>query len=275
MRLQGENAQVIGFVVGVVHRARARRMLPAALCCLALFSMQASADIFPDWWRQDPPATVDPSAAAVEPATPAADSARPGYIQELGVEDIRKGRGFQDPLDPARVAEIYREPEEGSGSRYGIQPGDVLVITVWKEPDLAREVVVSPDGWITFPLIGELQVEGLTVNEVRGMVREALTTYIPRAVVAVSLQQINGNQIYVLGKVARPGVFPFMARLDVMKALSLAGGATRFAALDKIKILRREDGQQTALEFNYDDVSSGKRLEQNIELRSGDIVLVP
>lgn len=262
--------------------AFARAILPGrwlATLLVALLvapaAVTAHADIFPDWWRQQPrPMAADPS-PQVEPASPAAGRAQPGYIQELGVDDLRQGRRFEDPLDPARVAEIYQEPDDGSGSRYGIQPGDVLLITVWKEPDLQREVVVSPDGWITFPLVGELQVEGMTVNEVRTLVRDALTRYIPRAVVAVSLQQINGNQVYVLGKVARPGVFPFVASLDVVQALSLAGGATRFAALDEIKIIRRENGSQTALKFNYEDVSSGKRLDQNIELRSGDIVLVP
>ena len=176
-------------------------------------------------------------------------------------------------LGAERVAEIYREPE--AGSRYGIQPGDVLLISVWKEPDLLREVVVSPDGWITFPLVGELRVAGMTVNEIRTAVRDALSNYIPKAVVDVALQQINGNQIFVLGKVARPGVFPFNSTVDVIKALSLAGGTTRFADLDGIKVLRRENGEQRAIPFDYGDVAAGRRLEQNIVLQSGDIVLVP
>jgi polysaccharide export outer membrane protein len=255
---------------------RTGRRIAAAAVLLALAG-PVGAQIFPDWWRQQaPPPEVPAGPGGEEPTEPAEDDERPRFIQELGVDRLRQGERLEDdPLDPERVARLYREPDGGDGSRYGVQPGDVLFVSVWKEPDLQREVIVSPDGWITFPLIGELQVAGLTVNGIRAAVRDQLERYVPDAVVDVALQQINGNLVFVLGKVARPGAFPIAGPVDVVKALSLAGGATRFADVDDIKVLRREDGQQRTFRFNYDDITAGRRLEQNIELQSGDIVLVP
>lgn len=158
---------------------------------------------------------------------------------------------------------------------YLIQPGDVLQVSVWKEVDLQGEVLVRPDGGISFPLVGDLSVEGLSVVQVTEQITQKIQKYIPDPVVTVSTKQIGGNQIYVLGKVARPGSFPFSKPLDVMQSLSLAGGTTTYASLSDIRILRRENGQQIAIRFDYGDVEKGKALNTNILLRSGDIVVVP
>lgn len=158
---------------------------------------------------------------------------------------------------------------------YRIQPGDVLVVSVWKETDLTNEVLVRPDGGISFPLVGGLQAAGRNVDELRAAMEERLRKFIPDPSVTVAVKLIGGNRIYVLGKVNRPGEFPFSQPIDVMQALSLAGGANSFAALDDIRVLRRESGKQTALRFRYSDVERGRDLEQNILLRSGDTVVVP
>jgi len=158
---------------------------------------------------------------------------------------------------------------------YEIQPGDVLGVSVWKEEDLIQEVIVRPDGQITFPLVGEAKAAGNSIENLRLLISERLKKYIPDPVVTVSVRQLAGNTIYVLGKVNRPGVFPIVRNVDVMQALSLAGGTSTYAALNDIKILRRENGQLRALSFKYAEVEKGKRLEQNVVLQAGDVVVVP
>lgn len=158
---------------------------------------------------------------------------------------------------------------------YLIQPGDVLVVSVWKEPDLQQEVFVRPDGGLSFPLVGDVKAAGVGLDELRQIIDQRLRKYIPDPVVTVALKELGGNRIYVVGKVNRPGEFAFIKPIDVMQALSLAGGATSFAALDDIQILRRDGDEQTSLRFRYGEVERGRDLEQNILLRSGDTVVVP
>ena len=159
---------------------------------------------------------------------------------------------------------------------YKVNPGDVLQIAVWKEPDLLRELLVNPDGHFAFPLAGDLIAEGRTVDQIRQELTEKLGRYIPDVVVTVAALQLNGNKVYVLGQVNRPNEFIMTRTLDVMQAISMAGGPTPFAKLDDIKVLRRSDqGTQIAIPFRYTDVQDGKKLDQNILLRAGDTVIVP
>jgi polysaccharide export outer membrane protein len=166
----------------------------------------------------------------------------------------------QKPVDPAH---------------YRLQPGDVLLISVWKEKDLEGEVLVRPDGGMSFPLAGDLDAAGRTVEEVRGVLAQRLKPFIPDPVVTVSVKSIGGNHVYVIGRVQRPGEFTFSRPVDVMQALSLAGGATPFAALNDIVILRRQNGAERVLRFRYGDIVRGRSLEQNVVLESGDTVVVP
>jgi len=158
---------------------------------------------------------------------------------------------------------------------YQVQPGDLLSVSVWKEDYLQSDVLVRPDGGITFPLAGDVMAAGRTVDQVTQDVAAKLSRFIPDPVVTVAVKEIRGNRIFVLGQVQRPGVFVMNPRVDVMQALALAGGTTPFAATNDIKILRRSNGGQTILEFRYKDVEGGRRLEQNIMLESGDIIVVP
>ena len=158
---------------------------------------------------------------------------------------------------------------------YKIQPGDVLEVSVWKEENLLREVLVRPDGGLSFPLVGNIQAAGQSVEALQTTITKQLTKYIPDPVVTVSIRQLNGNKVYVIGKVARPGEFIANRYMDVVQALSMAGGMTPYAADNKIKVLRRENGKLTAIPFRYGDIEKGEDLEQNIMLQSGDVVLVP
>jgi polysaccharide export outer membrane protein len=158
---------------------------------------------------------------------------------------------------------------------YRLQPGDVVDVSVWKETDLQKEVLVRPDGGLSFPLAGEVDARGKSVEEIRAILAERLQKYIPNPVVTVALKQIGGNHVYVLGRVVHAGEFPFANPLDVMQAISLAGGTTPYAALNDIVILRRQNGRQQLFSFRYSDVAHGHDLRQNIVLESGDTVVVP
>jgi polysaccharide export outer membrane protein len=160
-------------------------------------------------------------------------------------------------------------------AHYQIQPGDLLEISVWREEYLEREVIVQPDGRISFPLVGVLDAAGSTVDEVQVRVAERLSQYIPDPVVTVSIKEIRGNRIYVLGQVKNPGQFIMNPRIDVVQALALAGGTTPFAELNDIKILRRNENGQILIEFRYADIARGRGLQQNIVLQSGDVIIVP
>jgi polysaccharide biosynthesis/export protein len=159
---------------------------------------------------------------------------------------------------------------------YTVKPGDVLQISVWKEPDLQGPVLVRPDGQFSFPLAGQMDARNKSVQELQQMVTDKLKKFISDPVVTVSIQEIKGNKVYVIGQVNKPGDFVVNPKVDVMQALSMAGGTTPFASLGDIMILRRNDaGQQQALPFRYTDVVRGRNLDQNITLQAGDVVVVP
>jgi polysaccharide export outer membrane protein len=181
-------------------------------------------------------------------------------------------------LMTAGVAATADTPENSGYNESGVyhlQPGDVLQVVVWKETDLQSEVLIRPDGGISFPLAGDLDAAGLTTDELRVALQARVRRLIPDAVVTVSVKAPNGNRVFVIGKVNRPGDFPLLRPTDVMQALSLAGGATPFANTDAIRVLHRDGSRQVSVRFRYSDVARGRHLEQNILLRSGDTVIVP
>lgn len=173
---------------------------------------------------------------------------------------------------PALLAQETASEERPN---YTVQAGDMLQISVWREPELQGDVIVRPDGGFSFPLVGEIDATNMTVQQIQEEVSKRLSQYIPDPGVTVALGEIRGNTIYVMGQVNEPGEFVAARPLDVIQALSMAGGMTEYASQNKIKILRRENGKQIAIPFRYGDVEKGKKLEQNIILRGGDIIVVP
>jgi polysaccharide export outer membrane protein len=164
---------------------------------------------------------------------------------------------------------------------YQINGGDLLHISVYGEPNLDKDVPVQPDGGIAFPLVGNMNARGMTLKELQGQIAASLreSQYFPNITdneVTVSMVKATGNSVSVVGQVKTPGTFAYDTQLDVMQALSLAGGLTPFASKSKIKILRRDRaGTQTAISFDYSEVEDGEQLEKNIVLRGGDVVVVP
>lgn len=158
---------------------------------------------------------------------------------------------------------------------YYIGPGDVLEISVWRDETLSRELIVPPDGILSFPLIGDVNVASMSVPEIRVAIKKKLSDYVPDASVAVILKQINSLNAFVIGQVKNPGTFAITMETRVMHLLSMAQGLTPFAAERDIHILRNKNGKTEKIPFDYKEVLKGNNLEQDILLQRGDIVVVP
>ena len=173
---------------------------------------------------------------------------------------------------PLSAAETTDSAVDGG---YVIGPGDVLEISVWKEEALTKQVIVLPDGKITYPLIGEVPAGGRTVAQLKKEIETRLARFVPDPVLSVGVHQMNSLMIYVVGKVNNPGRFVLNANVDVLQALAMAGGLNSFAKRGAIKVFRKQDGKTKIFDFDYDDVTDGEKLEQNIRLMRGDVVVVP
>lgn len=163
----------------------------------------------------------------------------------------------------------------GTGGDYLIGAGDILDISVWKDEALSRTVVVLADGTFSFPLIGATVAVGRTVAQVKDDLAKRLIRYVPELELAVEVKQSNSMMIYVIGRVNAPGRQVLNANVNVLQALAMAGGLNPFASRNKIKVLRKEGGQTITIPFRYNDVVDGDKLEMNIELRRGDVIVVP
>jgi len=160
-------------------------------------------------------------------------------------------------------------------SPYRIGAGDVLDIKVWKEPDLAEEVVVLHDGRISYPLIGDVQAEGLTLADLRKVISEKMTKFIEVPEVSVMLKESASRRIFTLGKLKNPGPYPLEPGMTVLQALSAAGGFDEWADTKNIRIIRRQGDTETQMAFNYNQFIDGKNPEQNILLMPRDTIVVP
>lgn len=192
-------------------------------------------------------------------------------------EDPAPAAEKTEGLPPAAAAPLASvQPLYGPGEKpYRLGAGDVLSISVWRDESLTREVVVPPDGVVSFQLVGDVRASGLTVSELREQLKAKLAPFVPDAPVAVLLNRPESMTASVIGKVGRPGQFPINVETRALQLLAAAGGLTPYASASKILILRQEKGGTVKLAFDYDDVKSGKRLEQNVLLERGDVIVVP
>jgi polysaccharide biosynthesis/export protein len=162
-----------------------------------------------------------------------------------------------------------------NGGVYKLNQGDLLQISVWGEETLQKEVRVLPDGSITFPLAGRVEVANETAPEVEKRITEKLKVYLPDPQVTVVVSNTEGNKAYVIGKVLKPGPVQLTGSTTVLQAISLAGGVDKFADLNTIKVLRGSGKTQSTLPVNYNSLIKGQNLDSNILLNSGDTILVP
>ena len=159
---------------------------------------------------------------------------------------------------------------------YIIQPNDILEIFVYKEPELTRKVLVRPDGRISFPLVQDLQAAGINPGELKARIEKELEKFLNAPSVTVIVEAIQSYRIFVVGKVQKPGSYMSERPITVLQALAYAGGFQEFADESGMTIVRTtEQGRSAVLNFNYKDVIKGKNAEQNIYLKSGDVVVVP
>lgn len=159
---------------------------------------------------------------------------------------------------------------------YKLHPGDKMIVGVYDDPKLLpQEMVVAPDGKISYPLVGVLQVGGKTIEQTRVEIEARLKKYISDPVAVVIVTGVLGNAVYVVGQVLKPGQIIMNPTISVLQALSMAGGANPYAKLDSIIVIRSTPGGQRVLPFRYGQVSAGKDLSQNVDLESGDVVVVP
>jgi polysaccharide export outer membrane protein len=159
---------------------------------------------------------------------------------------------------------------------YKVHPGDKLIVGVYDDPKLLpQEITVTPDGKISYPMVGVLVVGGKTVEQIRTELEGRLKKYISDPIATVIVTDVKGNVVYVIGQVTKPGSMTMNPTINVLQALSIAGGGNPYAKLDGIIIIRSSGGTQRVLPFRYGQVASGKDLQQNIQLESGDVVVVP
>jgi polysaccharide export outer membrane protein len=182
----------------------------------------------------------------------------------------------------SKVAQLTPAPihEEDVPSAYMIGPEDILEIVVWKNQTLSKVVTVLPDGKISLPLVGDIQAAGATAIQLKEEITERLKPYYREfPEVSVIVQQVNSH-IYIIGEVPRPGRYVVKSGTTVLQAIALAGGLTQFASPNKIMLLRTENGvnngrnRESIWQIRYRDIISGRNLETNITLKTGDTIIV-
>ena len=163
-----------------------------------------------------------------------------------------------------------------------LQAGDAITISVYQDPKLDRQVLISPSGMISFPLAGEIKASGLTPTALADVIKSRLKSkYTEGPDVTVSLvatkvlEEDLKPRVFITGEVLRPGFFVMRTKLDVMQAIAEAGGFSPFAAKKRIQVRRKINGVESTFVFNYDDFFSGANTEDNISLRAGDVIIVP
>jgi polysaccharide biosynthesis/export protein len=158
---------------------------------------------------------------------------------------------------------------------YVIGPDDQLSVVYWRDKDMSADVVVRPDGLISLPLLNDVKASGLTPEQLRASITKGATKFVEEPTVSVVVKAINSRKVFITGQVGKPGPYPLGAPTTVLHLITIAGGVAEYADKSKIIVLRNENGKQTTFKFNYADVTKGKNLAQNIELKPGDTVVVP
>ena len=179
---------------------------------------------------------------------------------------------------PSKSATAPVAPTTGVAlpSDYVIGPGDVLAINYRDEKEMTGDYLVRPDGKITIPLgIGDVEVLGSTPEQVTERLEKVSTALFKNPTITVGIKAINSRKVSITGYVEKPGQYDIIGPMTVGELISLAGGLREFTDGKKIQIIRTDKGRQTAFTFNYKEVLEGKNLDQNRQLRPGDLVLVP
>lgn len=176
---------------------------------------------------------------------------------------------------PAQVGSTANPSAVVVPAEYVIGPDDILSVMFWRDKDISLDVTVRPDGKISVPLLNDVQAAGLTPLQLRDRLTEGAQAFVDDPNVTVIVRQINSRKVFVAGEVNKPGPYPLTGPTTVLQMLSLAGGLKEYANAKEIAVMRPENGHTVVLPFNYKEVAQHKRLQQNIELRPGDTIVVP
>jgi len=189
---------------------------------------------------------------------------------------ITMGAGQPAADDTKSSTKIQSWSAKASPNDYKIGAGDILEITIWKEPELSRaEVLVRTDGKISFPLLNDVQAAGLTPLEMKRNMEVGLKEFISNPFVTITVRSPESQKIYILGEVLNTGEYPLTKDLTVLQAFALAGGFTEWASKKEIILMRKEDGKEKIYRINYKNIIKGKDLSQNIKLKADDTIIVP
>ena len=181
--------------------------------------------------------------------------------KDLRVQEFKVAAGTPDPAKP---------PEEF----YVIGAGDSLNINVWKEPTLSGTVKVRPDGYVTLPLINEVQVLGQTTGQLRNILEDKYREFTTDPFVTIRVEGIASSEVFLVGQVGKPGAFPLSGNETLLQLLTRAGGLGVFADRSNIRVVRREGNKLTEYTVDYDAIIKGD-LKQDVLLRPGDRIIVP
>lgn len=213
-------------------------------------------------------------AAAQAPAQPTAQSGQtPNAPRTPAPNTPRPGVTVPPRPTAAPAAPVANAPPAPPG--YVIGPEDVLSIIYWRDKDMSVDVQVRPDGKISLSLLNDVDAAGLTPDQLREKLVEASKEFFEDPNITVVVKTINSRKVFIMGSVAKVGPFPLTAPTTVMQLLALAGGLGEYADSENIRIIRTENGKSVSYKVNYKEVRSGKKLQQNIELKPGDTIVVP
>ena len=205
-------------------------------------------------------ASAAPCAAQAGAASPAVNSATVAAVV---------------PGSTTTPAAAGQAPVVAVPAEYIIGTDDVMSVVFWRDKELSADVTVRPDGKISLPLLNDVQAAGLTPVQLKDRIAEEAKKYVEDPTVTVEVKAINSRKVFITGEVAKRGAYPITGSTTVLQLISIAGGLGDYAKSEKIVILRNEGGKQTSYRFNYKEVLNQRKLDQNIELKPGDTVIVP
>ena len=198
------------------------------------------------------------------------------WAATLEYSSLAMGAGRPAADDAKSAAKTQSWSAKGSSNDYKIGAGDILEITIWKEPDLSRaEVLVRTDGKVSFPLLNDVQAAGLTPLEMKRNMEVGLKEFISNPFVTITVRSPESQKIYILGEVMNTGEYPLTKNLTVLQAFALAGGFTTWASKKEIILMRKEGGKEKIYRINYKNIIKGKDISQNLKLKADDTIIVP
>ncbi len=243
----------------------ARGLLLGSILCGASIGISAQA--------QMPPANMSPGSNMISTASKTEPNGLPPLENTTTGSDTTSSETVASKGPPDLTPQSTTKNHPGDSYIVGI--ADELQISVWKEPDLSGPVVVRPDGMITVPVVNDVAVAGLTTKQVQDMLTDKLKNIVSEPQVTVIVRNIRSRKVYLMGQVGRPGAVALSGHETALQIIAESGGLNMYARADKIYVLRKIDGRQQKLPFNYKKAVKGENSKADFQLENGDVIIVP